>query len=140
MTTPQNGTPETGTGTDEQPLPGARLAEELRLLLDALAERAEPMLNRLAAAPTGEHGEHTPATCGWCPLCAGMAVLRGERPELAVRAAEHAAGLLTVLRAALAEREPAPAPAEEPTDRVQHITVHRRGADDKADDKADGEC
>ena len=94
------------------------------------------MLNRLAAAPTDEHGEHTPATCGWCPLCAGMAVLRGERPELAVRAAEHAAGLLTVLRAALAEREPAPAEpdAEEPADRVQHIAVHRR------DSKADGEC
>jgi hypothetical protein len=134
MTTPGNGTPE--AGTDEQPLPGARLAEELRLLLDALAERAEPMLNRLAAAPTDEHGEHTPATCGWCPLCAGMAVLRGERPELAVRAAEHAAGLLTVLRAALAEREPTPTKpdAEEPADRVQHITVHRR------DSKADGEC
>jgi hypothetical protein len=136
MTTPQNGTSDAGPGTDGQPLPGARLAEELRLLLDALAERAEPMLNRLAAAPTGEQGEHTPATCGWCPLCAGMAVLRGERPELAVKAAEHAAGLLTVLRAALAEREPAaPKPADaEPADRVQHITVHRR------DTGADAEC
>lgn len=109
----------------EQPLPGARLAEELRLLLDAFAERAQPMLNRLAAAP--EQGEHTPATCGWCPLCAGMAVLRGERPELAVKAAEHAAGLLTVLRMALAT--PAaeePAPEEPARERVQHITVRRR--------------
>ncbi|HEX5403019.1 MAG TPA: hypothetical protein VFX16_12035 [Pseudonocardiaceae bacterium] len=136
MTTPRNGTSEAGAGSDEQPLPGARLAEELRLLLDALAERAEPMLNRLAAAPTGDRAEHTPATCGWCPLCAGMAVLRGERPELAVRAAEHAAGLLTVLRAALAEHAPAEAApsSPEPADRVQHITVQRREA------KADGEC
>lgn len=115
-------------------MPGARLAEEFRLLLDALAERAQPMLNRLATAP---EDEHTPATCGWCPLCAGIAVLRGERPELAVRAAEHAAGLLSVLRTALAEREPA-RPEREPEpparDRVQHITVQRRPADE------DGEC
>lgn len=122
------------TTEDEQPMPGARLAEEFRLLLDALAERAQPMLNRLATAP---EGEHTPATCGWCPLCAGIAVLRGERPELAVRAAEHAAGLLTVLRTALAEREPEPGksePERPARERVQHITVHRRPADE------DGEC
>lgn len=119
------------TTEDEQPdgpMPGARLAEELRLLLDALAERAQPMLNRLA---TPADGEHTPATCGWCPLCAGIAVVRGERPELAVRAAEHAAGLLAVLRMALQEPHSTPAPSttepEEPgPDRVQHITVHRR--------------
>jgi hypothetical protein len=124
MTTPSN-------GTEDPPLPGARLAEELRLLLDALAERAQPWLNRLATEPTDAAGEHTPATCGWCPVCAGMAVLRGERPELAVRAAEHAAGLVAVLRSALADRAPAepPPPAD---DRVEHITVRRR-------DK-DGEC
>jgi hypothetical protein len=109
----------------EQPLPGARLAEELRLLLDALAERAEPMLNRLAAPR--EQGEHTPATCGWCPLCAAMALVRGERPELAVKAAEHASGLLSVLRMALAT-PPAeePEPEEPARERVQHITVRRR--------------
>jgi hypothetical protein len=139
MTTPSNGTQDAGQDPDGQPLPGARLAEEMRLLLDALAERAQPLLNRLAAAPTdepgGEHGEHNPATCGWCPL--GIAVLRGERPELAVRAAEHASGLLAVLRAALAEKPrteqetPAPGAAEEEpaSDRVQHIQVRRREAD-----------
>jgi hypothetical protein len=134
------------TDQAEGPLPGARLAEELRLLLDALAERAQPMLNRLAAASTDEHGEHTPATCGWCPLCAGMALLRGEKPELAVRAAEHAAGLIAVLRTSLADRAPAAQPpagdagAEDEPDRepdagrVQHIDVRRRDAD------KDGEC
>ncbi|HEX5118924.1 MAG TPA: hypothetical protein VFW65_27375 [Pseudonocardiaceae bacterium] len=128
MTTPRDGT----QATDEQPLPGARLAEELRLLLDALAERAEPVLNRLAA---GEHEDHTPATCGWCPLCAAMAVLRGERPELAVRAAEHAAGLLAVLRSALAETHDTPDTQHQTReDRVQHIPVRRR------DPGEDGEC
>lgn len=139
MTTPSNGSQDAGQDADGQPLPGARLAEEMRLLLDALAERAQPLLNRLAAAPTDEHGEHNPATCGWCPLCAGIAVLRGERPELAVRAAEHASGLLAVLRAALAEKprptqetptQETPAPEDEPAnDRVQHIQVRRREAD-----------
>lgn len=130
MTTDGNGTQEAGAET----LPGARLAEELRLLLDALAERAEPWLHRLAQAPDGEPAGHTPATCGWCPLCAGLAVLRGERPELAQKAAEHTAGLLTVLRSALADHEPAPAeqPAE-PAERVQHIAVRRT-------DGGDAEC
>jgi hypothetical protein len=113
--------------------PGAKIAEELKLLLGVLAERAEPWLTRLATAPDG--AEHTPATCGWCPLCAGIAVLRGERPELAVRAAEHASGLLAVLRASLAERPPAepktakePEPEEEPQpERVQKIAIRRRG-------------
>lgn len=131
MTTPQDA---------GQQVPGARLAEETRLLLDALAERAQPWLNRLAAP--GDDGGHTPSTCNWCPLCAGMAVLRGERPELAVKAAEHAAGLIAVLRAALAER-PAPSPsasasssgasAPEPpadTSRVQHIPVRRHDGGD----------
>lgn len=121
-------------GEDAAP-PGARIAEELKLLLGVLAERAEPWLNRLATAP--DDAEHTPATCGWCPVCAGMAVLRGERPELAVRAAEHASGLLAVLRASLAERPPAepkpeaePEHAEEPQpERVQKIAIRRRGAE-----------
>lgn len=130
MTTPEDGTPQDGTAAPGEQ-PGARLAEELRLLLDALAQRAEPYLNRLAAAE--ESGEHTPATCGWCPLCAALAVARGERPELAVRAAEHAAGLLSVLRSALAEpssssSDPSPSPSSPtPEERVQHIPVRRRG-------------
>lgn len=123
---------------DDAPPPGAKIAEELKLLLGVLADRAEPWLTRLATAQDG--AEHTPATCGWCPLCAGMAVLRGERPELAVRAAEHASGLLAVLRASLAERpptEPKPEPSaeseEEPQpERVQKIAIRRRGAGSEA--------
>ena len=36
-----------------------KLAEELRLLLDAAAERAQPWLHRVA-----EEGGHDPKTCG----------------------------------------------------------------------------
>ena len=81
---------------------GSRLTDELRLLLDALADRAQPWLNRMAAEADGKH---LPSTCEWCPLCAVLAMLNGQRPELAIRAAEHAAGLLAVLRAALAPSE-----------------------------------
>ncbi|MDX8146281.1 hypothetical protein SK854_29500 [Lentzea sp. BCCO 10_0061] len=108
-----------------------KLAEELRLLIDTAAERMQPWLQRVSEAGDGSH---TPETCGWCPLCNGVALLRGDRSELAAKAAEHAAGLVAVLRAAL--REPGtPAPsagAEEPAhdsgtgQRVQHIKVVRK--------------
>ncbi|HUQ60584.1 hypothetical protein [Lentzea sp.] len=104
-----------------------KLAEELRLLLDTAAERVQPWLQRVAEAGDGSH---TPETCGWCPLCNGVALLRGDRSELAAKAAEHAAGLIAVLRAALSEPGTPPGPAEEPaTDagqRVQHIKVVRK--------------
>jgi hypothetical protein len=104
----------------------AKLAEELRLLLDAAAERAQPWLHRVAAA----EGEHDTRTCGWCPLCNAVALARGDRSELAAKAAEHVAGLIAVLRAALAEPA-ATGPAEEEAarpgkPRVQHIPVVRR--------------
>lgn len=76
------------------------MAEELRSLLDALASRAEPLLHKVGSTADPQH---TPTTCNWCPVCASMALMRGQRPELAVRAAEHAAGLLAVFRAAMQE-------------------------------------
>ncbi|WP_447006353.1 hypothetical protein ACRAKI_07715 [Saccharothrix isguenensis] len=103
----------------------SKLAEELRLLLDAAAERAQPWLHRVAA-----EGEHDDRTCGWCPLCNAVALARGDRSELAAKAAEHVAGLIAVLRAALAEPVPPPAASSEPEGerkpRVQHIPVVRR--------------
>ena len=103
----------------------SKLAEELRLLLDAAAERAQPWLHRMAAA----EGEHDTRTCGWCPLCNAVALARGDRSELAAKAAEHLAGLIAVLRAALAEPA-ADAAEEQPVrpdkPRVQHIPVVRR--------------
>jgi len=110
-----------------------KLAEELRLLIDAAAERAQPWLQKLATAGEGEGAEHNPQTCGWCPLCNGVALLRGDRSELASKAAEHVAGLLTVLRAALADpvaRATAATEDERPAEpRVQHIQVVRRKTD-----------
>ncbi|GAA4528278.1 hypothetical protein [Amycolatopsis samaneae] len=134
---------------------GPRLAEEIRLLVELVAEHAAPWLEGLVKAGHGmsgedtedpahsaeQHGETTPG-CGWCPLCAIVAVLRGERPEFVARLLEQAAQLVALLRAVLADRwepedgvhmpgfhparrepEPAGAPA---SPRVQHITVRRR--------------
>jgi hypothetical protein len=107
-----------------------KLAEELRLLIDTAAERMQPWLQRVSEAGDGSH---TPETCGWCPLCNGVALLRGDRSELAAKAAEHAAGLVAVLRAALREPGAPPAPASaadeaapESGQRVQHIKVVRK--------------
>jgi hypothetical protein len=139
-----------GTGYD-----GASLTEEIRLLVEMVVEHAAPWLDGLVSAGHGaeqpdgsteeheeKHTERAPAgNCGWCPLCAIVAVARGERPEFAARLMEQAAQLIALLRAVLADRwepqngvhmpgfRPAPRPPsrqDEPASgRVQHIAVRK---------------
>jgi hypothetical protein len=71
------------------------LAGEFRALADTLLERITPLLDPLLDA------DATPASCANCPVCAVLALLRGERPELAVTLAHHAAGVLGALRTVL---------------------------------------
>lgn len=122
---------------------GLRLAEEIRLLVEMVVEKAAPWLEGVVAAGHGvdPHAEVKPDSsgCGWCPLCAIVDVVRGERPEFAARLLEQLAQLVALLRAVLADRwepdggvhmpgfrpEPKP-PAEESSPRVQHITVRKR--------------
>ncbi|MEV7094511.1 hypothetical protein AB0M80_16925 [Amycolatopsis sp. NPDC051045] len=124
---------------------GPRLAEEIRLLAELVAEKAAPWLEGVLAAGHGFAGDPDEAkadgsACGWCPLCAIVAVVRGERPELVARLVEQLAQLVALLRAVLADRwepdegvhmpgfRPAPRPAADATvsTRVQHVTVRRR--------------
>jgi hypothetical protein len=99
------------------------LAGEFRALADTLLERLTPLLE----------GESAPASCANCPVCAVLALLRGERPELAVTLANHAAGVLTALRSLVEEWPEAPAQGEgngttrtrPGRPRVQHIPVTR---------------
>lgn len=102
------------------------IGEDLRTLALAALDRIDPVLDRLRAEPVSEAAE----TCASCPVCAVIAALRGERPELAVRLAEHAAGLVAVLRTALEEGAAAPATKDvtdpPPARRVQRIRVERR--------------
>jgi hypothetical protein len=114
------------------PEPGTRLVEELRLLLDAVAERAGPWLDRVSASvPEG-------STCR-CPACAVVALVRGEPNELAARSLDRAADLVALLRAVLADRWHPGAPhmpgfVPEPGDRprVQRIPVRRKGDPERA--------
>jgi hypothetical protein len=111
--------------------PGTRLVEELRLLLDAVAERAGPWLDRVSAsAPAG-------SSCR-CPACAVVALVRGEPNELAARSLDRAADLVALLRAVLADRwqpgaphmpgfTPPPRSAPGARPRVQRIPVRRKG-------------
>jgi hypothetical protein len=78
------------------------LAEELRTYLAGALDELEPVLERLRELPETEPAP-APAACAYCPVCALIAVLRGERSELAARLAEQAAGLVAVLRTALDE-------------------------------------
>lgn len=117
-------------------------------------ERAAPWLEGVMAAGhggapeepggSGDPGvEDSTSGCGWCPLCAIVAVVRGERPEFVARVLEQAAQLVALLRAVLADRwEPeegvhmpgfrpaahasATASSAEPSSRVQHIVVRKR--------------
>lgn len=115
--------------------PGSRLVEELRLLADAVADRAGPWLDRVAQDSPDEHPE---GACAWCPLCAVVALLRGEPSELAARGLDAAADLVALLRAVLADRwdpaagphmpgfTPTPRPSGERA-RAQRIPVRREG-------------
>jgi hypothetical protein len=108
-------TPEDGCGTHSP------LGAELRALAVLLLERLAPALER---ARTG--AAQSGAACASCPVCAALALVRGERPELAARLAEHASALLDALAAALEEpAAPAPGAAPAPTRRVQRIPVER---------------
>ncbi|GEL25481.1 hypothetical protein PSU4_44350 [Pseudonocardia sulfidoxydans NBRC 16205] len=122
MTSPD---PEAGPTCDGH----SGVAGEARALLAGLIDRLQPMLDRYLGGPVTP-SENT--TCASCPVCALVAVLRGERPELGAQLAEHASGLLAVLRAALDEGAGATAPPGPPTGdeqpcrpTVQRITVTR---------------
>lgn len=90
--------------------PGSRLVEELRLLAEAVADRAGPWLDNVAASES-------------CPVCSSVAS----------RGLDGAADFVALLRAVLADRwepgtphMPGFTPQRRPeTGTVQHIPVRR---------------
>lgn len=122
----------------------ASLAEEIRLLVELVVERAAPWLEGVLAAGHGSEQDDEgrgQQACDWCPLCAVVDLARGEPPEFITRVLEQAAQLVALLRAVLADRwepgegihMPGYRPAEPASDRassrVQHIPVYRRAED-----------
>lgn len=89
-----------------------QIIDELRLLLDAVAFRAEEYLAGCGDGEGDAAGEGQDRTgsapCGWCPLCAVASILRGQRPELSARVTEQLAGLVTVLRQVLVDERGSP--------------------------------
>ncbi|SDC48759.1 hypothetical protein [Actinokineospora iranica] len=113
--------------------PGTRLAEELVLLLAAVAERAGPWLDRVAGSTHAEHEQAEPGACQSCATCAFIALLRGESNDLAAKSIDRLADIVALLRAVLADRwepgephMPGFRPEPPPSARVQHIAVRRR--------------
>lgn len=74
------------------------LLGELREFAESVLTRVEPALRRAA---TGVDLSEW-SGCDWCPVCAGLALLRGERHELLSALADHGVTVVTVLREALA--------------------------------------
>jgi hypothetical protein len=82
-----------------------RLAREARVtattLLDWVGTRVEGAATTGTARPAGDGAgrpRQSPGPCGWCPVCALVAAVRGEQPELTAHLAEQASALLVVLR------------------------------------------
>ncbi|PKW15164.1 hypothetical protein [Saccharopolyspora spinosa] len=115
-----------------------QLFEELRLLLDAAAGKAEEYLR--GCDQDADSGGR--ASCGWCPLCAAVGLLRGHRPELN----DQLAGIVQSLRQMLADARPVEKPEESEesgeseedvpvVSKVQRIRVQRVGGTVLADDE-----
>ena len=119
-------------GQAEEPARGAArqaVVEELRALGLLALDRLDPLLDRLneavSSAPdavvTQDH------RCTSCPVCVAFADVRTGHPDALAQVARHAAGLMTALRAVLAQDGtdgPEPAPSR-PERIVQHIVVER---------------
>ncbi|AEF39748.1 hypothetical protein [Hoyosella subflava] len=74
-------------------------ARELKLLARSVVDRLEPMVAQVAQ--TQQAGPYLRSGCAWCPVCALMALSRGENHELLGYVASHGASLLSFVRALL---------------------------------------
>ena len=68
------------------------MGEELRSLLSAAISAVEPMLAQLTAA------DGAAGSCTWCPVCALVALSRGEQHPLLTAISVHGAALLAIVR------------------------------------------
>lgn len=98
------------------------LGEEAAKLLAGVQEWAR----RTFPEPEGGHSSE----CQWCPLCQLMALVRGDRPEVADRLAEAGNAMAAAVRALLESADrPSPRPGPQPTPdtgprpRVQRIDL-----------------
>lgn len=114
MTTPGPGRP---TGS---------LADEAGQLIDAVAARLAVMKVGVAAAGPGPAETDAVHTClGWCPVCRGAELLRGDRPELSDKLIDTALVVLDALRTLLPDQPPATADDAQTTDPADRAGIER---------------
>jgi hypothetical protein len=109
----------------------AGLATEHPALTDALGGL---LGSARAEQPTGDSAGHSgggssgdAAECRSCPLCAGLAALRGRRPDLLEALADVLTGAATALRTTAGTARPgsdADAPVPEPSDLPEETVPH----------------
>lgn len=113
--------------------PGPDWVEQARRFAAGLAAEHSgggltDVLGNLLGAPADDAAEHGDQ-CRWCPLCAGLAALRGRRPDLLEAMADVLSGAATALRTSArttahgddaATDDPAPEPAAPPEETVPH--------------------
>ena len=92
--------------------PTTEWAEMLRRLVEGLSARAAGTASAGGAGDVGAHADG-PVECRWCPVCQGITVLRGERPEVTAALADVLTATATALRTFAAEA-PRPAAAGDP--------------------------
>lgn len=119
---------ESGTGS---------FADESARLLTAFQEwvakghmAARDLAGETDSSSHASAGVGTGSTCGVCPICQGIALFRGARPEVV----EHLSDAVTSLAAAMAAllpTDPEPA-ARRRRERVQHIDVSGDDVSDPA--------
>ena len=99
--------------------PVGALADEAGQLLDAVSDRLERMKVARAGlaetAPSAAPGapiEPAAHTCvGWCPICRGAELLRGDQGEISERLLDTALLVIGTLRSLIPESPAATAPA-----------------------------
>lgn len=86
------------------------LLADLRVLADTVLDRIEALVHQVGTPDDHEdEAAAPPAACTRCPLCALLALVRGENHELLTRLAAQISALIAVIRELLARFLPAPA-------------------------------
>jgi hypothetical protein len=87
-----------GAASDAGRAAQERLTQEARATASALLDWLGTRVDRGAGEGAPSRPAQSAGPCTWCPVCALVAALRGEQPELTARLAEQASGLMALLR------------------------------------------
>ena len=104
------------TGPGGEPLGSA--AQEAARLFAAVEDWARTR----GEATAGDPSAHGATTCGVCPVCTGIALLREVRPETVEHLLDAAASVVAAVRSAVVPPTTPPADPARPSG-VQHIDV-----------------